>query len=555
MSRLATVLASVLLTCLFSQATFAQDQTPAQAVNVLTYHNDNQRTGLNPLETTLRPSNVAPAIFGKVNFLATHDRVRVEPLYASNLAINAGVHNVVYVEDDSDYAYAFDADSGALLWQVQALNSGETPAPFYGTCPDAANSGIVGTPVIDLNAGPHGAIYFVAASYNTTLRTYHQRLHALDLTTGAELFGGPTEITATYPGTGDNSFNGMVVFDPSQYFVRAALLEENGSIYFGFTSLCDERPYTGWLLQYSASTLQQQSVLNVTPNGNSGAFWGAGGGGFAADSDGYLYILDANGTFDTTLNAQGFPSLGDFGNAFLKISAQAPISVADYFAMYDTVEESDQDADLGSGAAMVIDVPSGGGTAHLVLGAGKDGHIYVANRNNMGKWNPLNNNNIYQDFKNALPTGQFGAPAFFNNVVYYGALYAPIRAFPVRNGVLQPAGRRTPTTFTYPGTVPSISSNQLNNGVVWAVENGRMGAHSVLHAYPAADVGHELYNSNRFAARDQLPGEGNKFVTPMIAHGRVYVATQTGVAVYGLLSQSPRSAGHQQSGAISKEQR
>jgi outer membrane protein assembly factor BamB len=549
MFRLAAVLASMLLTCLFLPAGFAQSQTlePSQA-NVLTYHNDNQRSGVNPMETTLRPSNVNAAIFGKVNFLSTHDRVRVEPLYVSGLMINGGLHNAVYVEDDSGYVYAFDGDDGSLLWQVQALGVGETTAPFSIECPNAGNPGIVGTPVIDLHAGPHGAIYFVAASYNPVLKTYHHRLHALDLTTGAELFGGPTEISATYPGTGDNSFDGMVIFDPAKYFVRAGLLEANGSIYFGFTSLCDQRPYTGWLLQYSASTLQQQSVLNVTPNANSGAFWGAGGGGFAADSDGYLYILDANGTFDTILNAQGFPAFGDYGNAFLKISGQAPMAVVDYFAMYNTVEESDEDSDLGSGDAMVIDVPSGGGTAHLVLGAGKDGHMYVANRNNMGKWNPLNNDNIYQYFRYALPTGQFGAPAFFNNVVYYGALYAPIKAFPVRDGFVQPAGRRTPSTFTYPGTVPSISSNQLNNGVVWAVENGRNGAKSVLHAYPAADVGRELYNSNRFAARDQLPGDGNKFVTPMIAGGRVYVATRTGVAVYGLLSQAPPLASHQQTG-------
>lgn len=538
MFRLAAALGSILVVCLSSLAAFAQSQNlPQSQVNVLTYHNDNQRTAVNPLETTLRPSNVSPAIFGKVNFLTTQDRVRVEPLYVSGLSINAGTHNVVFVEDDSDYVYAFDAGDGTLLWRVRALNSGETPAPFSGTCPDAGNPGIVGTPVIDRSAGPHGAIYFVAASYNTTLRTYHHRLHALDLSTGAELFGGPTEITATYPGDGDNSVDGMVIFDPGKYFVRAGLLEANGSIYFGFTSLCDERPYTGWLLQYTASTLQQHSVLDVTPNGNSGAFWGAGGGGFAADSDGNLYILDANGSFDTTLDGNGFPINGDFGNAFLKISGQAPMSVVDYFAMYNTVWESDNDYDLGSGAAMVIDVPSGSGTAHLVLGAGKDGDIYVANRNSMGKWNPLNNNNIYQDFHYALPTGQFGSPAFFNDTVFYGALYAPIRAFPVRGGILQPAGRRTPNSFTYPGTVPSISSNGLDNGIVWAVENGRGGANSVLHAYPAADIGRELYNSNQFAARDHL-STGNKFVTPMVANGRVYVPTLTGVAVYGLLNQN-----------------
>ena len=536
MSILATALGSMFAVFLFSYSAVAQGQVVSQPpVNVLTYHNDNQRTGLNPNETLLTTANVRMSIFGKVNLLSTKDRVRVEPLYVSSLAINGGVHNVVYVEDDSDYVYAFDADKGGLLWQVQALNANETSAPFSGTCPNAGNPGIVGTPVIDRSAGLHGAIYFVAASYDPALRIYHHRLHALDLSTGAELFNGPTEINATFPGTGDNSFNGVVIFNSAKYFVRAALLEANGSIYVGFTSLCDQRPYTGWLLQYSASTLQQQSILNLTPNGNSGAIWGAGGGP-AADSDGYVYVLGGNGTFDTALDGNGFPADGDYGNAMVKISRQAPLSVVDYFAMYDTLAESDEDSDLGSGAPMVIDVPSGGGTAHLVLGAGKDGHIYAADRNNMGKWNPNNNDNIYQDFTNAMPTGEFGSPAFFNNTVYYGALYASIRAFPVRQGKIQPVSRQTITSFTYPGTSPSISSNQLNNGIVWAVENGRGSKSSVLHAFAAVDVNRELYNSNQAAARDQLPGMGNKFITPMIANGRVYVATRMGVAVYGLLS-------------------
>jgi len=536
MSILATALGSLLAIFLLSSSAVAQGQVLSQQpINVLTYHNDNQRTGLNPNETLLTTANVRPAIFGKVNFLSTKDRVRVEPLYVSSLSIDGGVHNVVYVEDDSDYVYAFDADKGNLLWQVQALNANETPAPFSGTCPNAGNPGIVGTPVIDLTAGPHGAIYFVAASYDTSLGIYHHRLHALDLSTGAELFGGPSEITATFPGTGDNSFNGVVIFNPGKYFVRAALLEANGSIYFGFTSLCDQRPYTGWLMQYSASTLQRQSILNLTPNGNSGAIWGAGGGP-AADSDGYVYVLEGNGTFDTALNANGFPGLGDYGNAMVKISRQAPLSVVDYFTMYNTLDESDQDSDLGSGAPMVIDVPGSNGTAHLVLGSGKDGHIYVADRNNLGKWNPISNDNIYQDFENALPTGEFGSPAFFNNTVYYGALYASIRAFPVIEGKLQPVSRQTPTSFTYPGTSPSISSNQLNNGIVWAVEAGRGSDSSVLHAFAAVDVNRELYNSDQAAERDELPGTSNKFITPMIANGRVYVSTRTGVAVYGLLS-------------------
>ncbi len=547
MSRLATALASVLLLCLASSAASAQNHNvPPTPVNVLTYHNDNQRTGLNALETTLTPANVNANSFGKVGFLTTSDRVRTQPLYVSGLMINGQVHNVVYVEDDSNNVYAFDADSGDLLWQRNVLKALERTAPFAGTCPNAGNPGIVGTPVIDLSAGPHGAIYFVAASYGGVLPRYHHRLHALDLSNGQELFGGPTEIIASYPGTGDNSYNGQVAFDPGKYFVRAALVESKGSIFFGFTSLCDERPYTGWVMQYSATNLRQLAVLNLTPNGDSGAIWQSGGG-IAADSDGYLYLLNGNGTFDTVLNVQGFPQYGDFGNTIVKIAGSGafPMKVADYFAMYNTVQQSDDDSDIGSSAPMLVDVPSGHGTApaRLVIGAGKDGHIYVANRQNMGKWNPLNNDNIYQDFAKAMPTGNFGMPAFFNNTVYYGALYAPIRAFPFVLGKLQPAESQTDITFTYPGTTPSISSNVSTNAIVWAVQNGRGSDNSVLYAYEALDLTHELYDSNQNPDRDQL-GTGNKFVTPMIANGKVYISTQTGVAVFGLLNQGAGLSSH-----------
>jgi outer membrane protein assembly factor BamB len=545
MSRLATALASLLLTCLFWNAALAQNHdVPPTSLNVLTYHNDNQRTGLNPLETTLTPANVNVNSFGKVDFLTTNDRVRTQALYVSGLTINGQVHNVVYVADDGDNVYAFDADSGDLLWQRNVLKPLETTAPFSRTCPNAGNPGIVGTPVIDRNAGPHGAIYFVAASYGGSMPNYHHRLHALDLTSGAELFGGPTEIRAQYPGEGDNSSNGYVVFDPGKYFVRAALVQSKGSIVFGFASLCDQRPYTGWVMQYSASNLQQLSALNLTPNGNSGAIWQSGGG-IAADSDGYLYLLNGNGSFDTVLNIQGYPQFGDFGNTMVKISGTGllPMKVVDYFAMYNTVQESDDDSDLGSSAPMVVDVPSGQGTVHLVIGAGKDGDIYVADRNNMGKWNPLNNNNIYQDYVKAMRTGNFGMPAFFNNTVYYGALYAAIRAFPFVEGKLQPPISQTAITFTYPGTTPSISSNLSSNAILWAVQNGRGSDNSVLYAYDALDLTHELYDSNQNPDRDQF-GTGNKFVTPMIANGKVYIATQTGVAVFGLLNQNARPASH-----------
>jgi outer membrane protein assembly factor BamB len=509
-----------------------QNVPQGQPVNVLTYHYDNQRTGLIRLETTLTPSNVNSTGFGKVNFLAADGKVDGEPLYASNVVINSQSHNVIYAVTEHGSIYAFDADNGAQLWKTTALQTGETPSDDHGCGQITPEIGITDTPVIDRAKQPNGAIYFVAMSLDSNNK-YHQRLHALDLSTAAELFAGPVEIQAKFPGRGDNSQNGFVIFDPGQYAERAGLLEVNGNLYLGFTSHCDQRPYTGWLLQYSASTLQQLSVLNFTPNGNEGSIWQAGAG-IAADNDGNLYFLDANGTFDTTLDAHGFPINGDYGNGFIKVSSAVPMTVLDYFNMYNTVQESDQDEDLGSGGALVIPNIPGFGTQqiHLVIGAGKDGNIYVANRDNMGKWNPNNNNNLYQELPGALPNGAWSMPAFFHNTVYFGGVNDHIKAFPIVLGKLAAnPSSQTGNTFGFPGATPSLSANLELNGILWAVENSNP---AVLHAYNALDLSKELYNSNQAGTRDHF-GPGNKFITPLIANGRVYVGTQTGVAVFGLL--------------------
>jgi outer membrane protein assembly factor BamB len=530
----AATLCSLFLSSLLTSPGSAQqgNVSPGQPVNVLTYHFDNMRTGLNRQETTLTPANVNSAGFGKVNFLATDGKVDGQPLYASNVLINGQSHNVTYAVSEHDSIYAFDADNGTQLWKVTALQQGESPSGNHGCGQITPEIGITNTPVIDRTKQPNGALYLVAMAKDAN-NNYHQRLHALDLSTGSELFGGPVEIQAKYPGTGDNSQNGFVVFDPGQYAERSGLLEISGNIYLAFTSHCDQRPYTGWVMQYSASTLAQLSVLNVTPNGNEGAIW-QGGGGMAADNDGNIYFLDGNGTFDTTLDANGFPIKGDFGNAFIKVSSANPMKVLDYFATYNTVQQSDNDIDLGSGGALVIPNIPGFGTQqiHLVIGAGKDSNIYVANRDKMGKWNPNNNDNLYQVVTNALPNGSWSMPAFYHNNVYFGGVADHLKAYPIVLGKLATKpGTQTATSFPYPGATPSVSANLESNAILWAVENSTP---AVLHAYNALDLTKELYNSNQQGARDQF-GPGNKFITPMIANGRVYVGTQTGVAVFGLL--------------------
>src|SRR5579863_9546599 len=292
----------------------------AHAQDVLTYHNNNSRNGLDNKETALTPTNVNSATFGKLFTVAADGLVDAEPLYISAVTIGGVSHNVLIVASEHGTVYAYDADSGASLWQITTLKSGETTSDDRGCSQVTPEIGITSTPVVVRPKTGNPVIYVVAMSKDSS-GNYHQRLHALDATTGAELHNGPVDISAKYPGTGDNSSGGNVIFDPAQYKERAGLLLIGHTIYLAWASHCDIRPYTGWIMGYNASTLAQTTVLNVTPNGNEGAIWGAGGG-MAADANGNIFLLDANGDFDTTLNTSGFPSDGDYGNAFLKIKTK-----------------------------------------------------------------------------------------------------------------------------------------------------------------------------------------------------------------------------------------
>ncbi len=507
---------------------------PLRGQDVLTYHNDNARTGQNLNETILTPANVNSTQFGKLFQLSVDGKVDAEPLYASSVAIpGQGTHNVLYVETEHDSVYAFDADDGAQLWHVSVIGSGETTSDNRGCTQVTPEIGITSTPVIDRSSGPNGTIYVAGMTKDST-SAYHQRLHALDLTTGAELFGGPVEVQASYPGTGANSNGTNVIFDPGQYEERASLLLLNQVIYTSWTSHCDFTPYTGWIIAYNESTLSQVNVLNLTPNGNDGSIW-MSGSGLAADSAGNIYPLMANGTFDTSLNASGFPSSGDYGNAMVKVStANGGLAVADYFTMSSTVAESNADEDLGSGGALLLPdmTDANGVTRQLAVGAGKDQTLYLADRNNMGKFNS-SADNIYQELPGSLPGGIWGAPAYFNGWLYYGPVGSSLMAFQFTQARIQlPPISTTATTFAYPGATPSISADGASNGIVWATENT---SPAVLHAYAANNLTNELYNSNQAGTRDQF-GSGNKFITPMIANGKVYVGTTSGVGAFGLLA-------------------
>jgi hypothetical protein len=501
--------------------------------DVTTYHYDVARDGLNATETTLTTANVTSSQFGLIRILGLDGVVDAQPVYLAALTIGGQQHNVVYTASEHDSVFAFDADTGAQLWKTSVLGANETTSDDHGCGQISPEIGITSTPVIDRNAGPHGTIFVVGMTLDNS-GNYHQRLHALDAATGAELSGSPVEIQATYPGSGANSSGGNVIFAPGQYAERAGLLLMNGTIYLGWTSHCDEDPYTGWLMAYSESTLKQTSVLNLTPNGSEGSIWMAGAG-LAADSNGYIYFLDANGTFDTTLDASGFPTQQDFGNGFIKVStAGGKLTVADYFEMSNTVAESNADEDLGSGGALVLpDIQDASGNVHhLAVGAGKDGQIYIVNRDSMGKFNPQNDNAIYEEISGGSG-GVWSMPAYFNNTVYYGAVGDNLRAYSITNAKLATSSSaQTAGTFEYPGTTPSVTANGNANAIVWAVENS---SPAVLHAYNASTL-QELYNSNQAAnGRDQF-GSGNKFITPMVANGKVFVGTPSGVAEFGLLN-------------------
>jgi uncharacterized protein (TIGR03437 family) len=502
-------------------------------VPVLTWHNDNARTGQNLQETTLTPANVKASTFGRLFTIPVDGKVDAQPLYVPSLAISGkGSHNVLYVVTEHDSAYAFDADTGALLWQVSLLGASESTSDSRNCSQVVPEIGITATPAIDLQSGPNGTIYVVAMTKDSSGR-YHQRLHALNLTTGAEQFAGPIEIQATYPGSGDEGSGATLTFDPKQHEERAALTLVNGVVYTTWTSHCDITPYTSWVMGYDEATLKQVTVLNLTPSGDEGGIWQAGAGP-AADAAGNLYVLIGNGSVDSTLNAGGFPNKGDYGNGFVKLStAGGTAAVADYFTMSNAASESNADQDLGSGGPMLLPTVNDaqGNGRSLAVGAGKDGNIYVVDRNNMGKFSP-GSNNIYQELPSAL--GQvFSSPAWFNGNLYYGSVGKPLQAFPFNSGQFRAISSQSSVSFEFPGTTPSISANGTTNGIVWAAENS---GNAVLHAYDAGNLATELYNSNQAPnGRDQF-GSGNKFIVPTVVNGKVYVGTTTGVGVFGLLT-------------------
>ncbi len=451
------------------------------SANVLTYHNDGAQSGVNPDETVLTPSNVNSADFGKVFSVPVDGQIYAQPVYLSGLSIpGQGTHNVVFVVTEHDSVYAFDSDTGSLIWHDSFINpsAGVTSVPASALTGDfqfIPEVGISSTPVIDPTTN---TLYVVALTKEVSGSTtsYVYRLHALDVTTGAEKFGGPVEIQAEDNGTGEgNDGDGHVLFNAYRADQRAGLLLLNGVVYVGFASWGDTEPYHGWLIGYNAQTLQQAAVFDDTPNGSEGGIWMSEG---APATDGtYIYVSTGNGTFDTTMDANGFPIQGDYGDSIIKLAADPSTSptnqningwglkVVDYFTPSNELYLDDNDLDLSGGLLVLPDQP--GPYPHELVGAGKQGTIYVINRDNMGKFDP-NSDNVIQEIVDALPGGSFDTPAYFNGQVYYGGAGQDLQAYQVTNGLLSTSPTsQSGNIFHIHGATPSVSANGTADGVVW----------------------------------------------------------------------------------------
>jgi hypothetical protein len=499
---------------------------------MLTWHNDNQRTGQNVAETVLTPANVNATSFGKLFSFPVDGQVYAQPLFVYDVTIpNQGVHNVVYVATENDSVYAFDADGlvSTPLWHDSFLSTGVTPVPCGdapGTCSSISPTfGITGTPVID---GLNGTLYLVAITAENG--SYVQRLHALDITTGDEKFGGPVVIQATVAGTGGGSVHGKLSFAPIHEIQRSGLLLSNGIVYIAWAGYGNP-PWHGWILGYNAQTLKQAIVYNDTVDGERGGIWGAGGG-LPADVDGNVYVMTGDGTFDG--NTGGV----DYGDSFLKLTPNGSggLTVTDYFTPFNQDYLSENDMDLGSGGVMILP-PQTGANPSEVIGGGKEGMIFVVNRNNMGQYSSTENNNTQTVTTSS--SGLWSGPAYWNGAVYYAGVASPLGRYTLIKGLLSTTPvSQSVAVFQYPGATPSVSSNGAKNGIVWLIEDtaGRVkgGPPADLRAYNAVNLSQQLYGSSQSGNRD-LPGAAVKFAVPTIINGKVYVGTQTELDIYGLL--------------------
>ncbi len=501
------------------------------------YHNDNMRTGQDLNETVLTPSNVKSTTFGKLFGYPLDGLTLASPLYVQNVNIpGQGYHNIVIVATEHDSVYAFDADgrSSSPLWQVNFTNpaAGVTtvPAADTGETEDIPNEiGITSTPVIDPTTG---TVYVIAKTKEVSGGTtaYVQRLHALDIATGAERANSPVVIQGSVAGTGNGSSGGTLTFNPLRENQRTGLLLANGVVYFGFSSHGDNEPFHGWVFGYNASTLQRVMVFCTTPNGDDGGVW-MDGDGIATDSTGSLYFISGDGLMDA--NTGG----GDYGDSFVRLSTSG--TVQDYFSPSVQSTLDSQNLDLGAGGALLLPDQSGA-HPHEMVSAGKNGTVYLVDRDSMGSYHS-SSDQIVQSLTNIFPNnmgiegGNFSSPVYWNGSVYFAPVAGAVQAFRLTNGLLSTSPTsQSSQTYAERGGTMSVSANGTSNGILWTLQSGGTGAPGILHAYDATDLSKELYNSAQAGARDALD-EWDKFTVPVVANGEVFVTSTSQLTVYGLL--------------------
>jgi hypothetical protein len=500
---------------------------------VTTYHNNGARDGVNNQEYVLNTSNVKTGTFGKLFSCVADGALFAQPLWVPNVNIGDGVHNVIVAATMRDSVYVYDADASPCVtyWHQTLIPTGE----FYGNWIDVGNNdifpdlGILGTPVID----PTTQTIFVVTKTTTaqTSGTYHQRIHALSLITGAEVSGGPVDITASNVTSMGNCEGGTsMAFDPLWENQRPGLALVNGVVYVAWASHGDTNVWHGWVVGFNTSNLSISAVWNDTMNsvsgeiGCRGGIWMSGGAP-AIDKDNNLYVLTGNGAFDGT---------GSFGDSFVKLSTPG-LNVVDYFTPFNEMDMQMSDADLGSsGTSVLFDQTTG---PSYMIGGSKNGVIYVVDRTNMGHHNSTTDA-IVEEW--TADGKSFSTPAFWNNTLYYFGIQFgtdhPGEMFPYDTGMemfAQMPSKSTPSRFRFNGATPSVSaSSPTTDGILWALETGSHGTDhaaalagpAVLHAFDATDISKELWNSATNAS--DKAGNAVKFTVPTIANGKVYVPTR-----------------------------
>jgi len=545
MRRRYALLLLILIVCITCKRKMGNNDTSnPQHVSVLTQHNNNARTGWNDQETVLNTSNVNEKQFGRLFALAVDDQVYAQPLVVGNVYIDNGMRNVVYIATVNNTVYAYDGDSGKLYWEKNFSQPGMRPprnTDMTGACGGyyqdfSLDIGIVGTPVIYESTQ---TMYFVARS--TDGSSFVQYLHAINIVDGKEVSGSPVKITATYEGNGSGSVNNKITFDAQRQNQRQGLTLVNGVVYITFSSHCDWGPYHGWILGYNANTLQQQIVYNDTPDGENGGMWESGAG-MAADGQGNLYVVSGNGT----VGSNGDPTdLTNRGESALKLKpAGATLTVESYFTPYNYQDLNKVDLDYGSMGSFLIP------NSNYFFTGGKDGNIYLVNKDNMGGYQS-SSNQIQQTIPLGSNFNMHCQAAYFkgssDEYAYVWSENDQLRAIPFnRTSNTFDVSKTEVSNVSGPkgqsGAMLSVSSygSQDGTGIVWAsfassgdAEHGS--SPGILVAVDTNDATKELWDSHQNAQRDDA-GDYAKFSPPTIANGHVYLPTFSNqVVVYGLL--------------------